>query len=116
MNEYVLIVRIDRGALAPEQIPPIRAGWDVVLENWKSRDQYVTSDLVIDEGYVISGAARAVASGAVSGAGGAIVSTITLRAETIEAAIELAKICPTLDYGGTVEVRERQIPAVPTAN
>ena len=73
----------------------------------------MTSNLVIDEGYVISGEDRTITPGAVLGAGGAIVSTITLRAETIEAAIELAKACPTLDYGGTVEVRLRQPPLAP---
>ena len=116
MNEYVLLVRIDRDSLAPEQIPPIRAGWDVVLENWKARNQYVTSNLIIDQGTVISGGDRAVTQGAVSGAGGAIVSTITLQAETAEEAVELAKACPTLDYGGTVEVRLRQPPAAPPSN
>ncbi|BDI29969.1 hypothetical protein CCAX7_20200 [Capsulimonas corticalis] len=116
MNEYVLLVRVDRSALAPEQVQAIQSGWGPVLEKWVARGQYVTSNLIVGDGYVLSGPDRETTQGVVSGNGGAVVSTITLLAETIEEAIELAKVCPPLNFGGSVEVRLRQPPVVIPGN
>ncbi|BAV06385.1 hypothetical protein FLA_2401 [Filimonas lacunae] len=62
------------------------------------------------ESYVVAGADKQVRKEAVTENNLKLVSNVFLRAASIEKAVELAKDCPILAYGGSVEVKE--IPAV----
>jgi hypothetical protein len=77
-----------------------------VLDKWKADSVFVTSFVFPGESYVLSGADRLVKNSPVVADNLKVVSSIILRAASLENAVELAKVVPVLEYGGTVEVRE----------
>ena len=106
MKEYVLLIRLNPAPMTPEIVAAVRNNWAVLREHWEQKGCYVSGNRIVQEGFLLSGADRVLSKGAVAEDGVRIISTITLLAEDMEAAIELAKACPPLDYGATVEVRE----------
>lgn len=106
LKKFVLVVRVPL-AYDTELAKKVGPEWDKTIEYWKDQGAYVESFPFPKPGYVISGSDRQVQKGMISWGGQKVVSMVVLRAESIEQANELAKRCPVLDYGGTVEVRER---------
>ena len=107
MKEYVLIMRINPAPLAPDNLTAVRAKWKVVVDDWTARGIFVTSNQIVQEGVVVSGREGTSHPGSVPSDGTRIVSTINIRATSIEEAATLAKVVPLLEYGGTVEIREK---------
>jgi len=64
-------------------------------------------DAVVDPGVPVS-ASRTVSSAGVEDGGGAnpLVGITIVQADTMEAAVNMAKACPHIDAGGTIEVAE----------
>ena len=89
-----------------EQAKAVNPEWDRLLDEWKATGIYITSFAFPGEGYVVAGAAREITKGIVVADNLKVVSNIFLQAVSIEEAVEQAKKCPILAYGGTVEVRE----------
>lgn len=111
MKEYVLLVRFStEKTLTPEQLKSITEQWTALAEQWTKQGNFVAATVLPQEGFVISGAERKINKGfAVTADSFKVVSIIHLKANNIEEAIELAKACPPLEFGGTVEVREVQL-------
>jgi hypothetical protein len=107
MKEYVLIMRINPAPLAPDNLTDVRAKWKVVVDDWTARGIFVTSNQIVQEGVVVSGREGSSHPGSVPSDGTRIVSTINIRATSLEEAATLAKVVPLLEYGGTVEIREK---------
>jgi hypothetical protein len=96
MKQYSLLVRVP-DTYGTEQAKSAGPQWEKVIEQWKADEVYVTGkEKLIKKETVLSDNLKAV-------------SNIVLQAKTIEEALDLAKSCPVLLYGGKVEVRE--IPA-----
>lgn len=78
-----------------------------MVERWTTQGHLVGSNVLPQEGFVISGEQRKITQGfAVTADDFKVVSIIHLKAGSIEEAVELAKESPTLDLGGAIEVRE----------
>lgn len=105
MKEFSLLVRVPV-TYTTEQAKASNPQWEKALEQWKADSVYVTSFAFPGESYVVAGAAKSIKKEAVISDNLRVVSNIVLRAISIENAVELAKACPILPYGGTVEVRE----------
>jgi len=106
LKKFVLVVRVPE---TYETAQAKKAGpeWDKTLEYWKARGAYVESFAFPQPGSIISGSDRQVEEGLIAWGGQKVVSIVVLQAKNRAQAIELAKRCPILDYGGSVEVRER---------
>ncbi len=64
-------------------------------------------DAVVDPGMPVGPSKTVSADGVTEGGGSNPLSGITiLQADTIEAACEMAKACPHVDIGGTIEVAQ----------
>jgi hypothetical protein len=114
MKEFILLVRVPL-TYSSEQAKAVNPKWDLVLKKWKEDNVFVTSFVFPSESYVLSGADRLVKKEFVVSDNLKVVSSIVLRARSLESAVELAKVSPVLEYGGTVEVREIQPrPVAPT--
>jgi hypothetical protein len=107
MKEYVLIMRINPAPLAPDNLADVRAKWKIVVDDWTARGIFVTSNQIVQEGVVVSGREGTAHPGSVTSDGARIVSTINIRAASLTEAATFAKVVPLLEYGGTVEVREK---------
>lgn len=105
MKEFSLLVRVPV-TYSNEQAKAVGPAWDQTLAQWKSDGVYVTSFAFPGESYVVAGPEKTIRKETVVSDNLRVVSNIVLRAPTMEAVLELAKSCPILEYGGTVEVRE----------
>jgi steroid delta-isomerase-like uncharacterized protein len=106
MKEYVLLIRLplDYG---PEQALAVRAQWTTLTDQWKADGIFVTSFIFPSESYVVSANNKVVNEEVISD-DLRVISNIVIRASSFEEALSLAKKCPILEQGGTVEVREVQ--------
>lgn len=105
MKTFSLLVRVPV-TYTTEQAKAVGPIWDKTIEQWKTDGVYVLSFAFPGESYVVAGPAKTIREETVVAGNLKVVSNIVLRAATMEAAIDLAKSCPVLEYGGTVEVRE----------
>jgi len=105
MKQFSILVRVP-DTYSSEQAKLVGPQWDKQLEKWKAEGSYVLSFAFPGESHTVSGPEKVVKKESVLSGNLRVVSNIVLQAETLEGALELAKGCPILAYGGTVEVRE----------
>ncbi|MDR6968824.1 hypothetical protein J2X31_002850 [Flavobacterium arsenatis] len=105
MKQFSLLVRVPEnyGTLEAKKANP---EWDKLLEHWKKEGVYILSFAFPGESYTLSGVEKKIRKETVLSGNLKVVSHIVLQTETIGQALELAKSCPILLYGGMVEVRE----------
>lgn len=111
MKEFILFVRVPV-TYTTEQAKAVNPKWTVVTDQWKADGIFVTSFVCPNDSYVISGADKVVKKEPVVSDNLKVVSNIILLAENLENAVALAKACPVLEYGGTIEVRAVQPRAI----
>jgi hypothetical protein len=107
MKEFILFVRVPI-TYTTEQAKAVTPEWNLVTDKWKADGIFVTSFVCPNDSYVISGTDRSVKKEPVVAGNQKVVSNIILLAENLESAVELAKVCPVLNYGGSIEVRSVQ--------
>jgi hypothetical protein len=105
MKQFSLLVRVPE-TYGGEQAKSVNPQWDRLLEQWKTEGVYVLSFAFPGESYTVSGSEKLIKKETVLSGNLKVVSNIVLQSETVEQVLELAKSCPILLYGGTVEVRE----------
>lgn len=105
MKQFSLLVRVP-DTYGTEQAKTVNPQWDKLLEQWKTEGVYILSFAFPGDSYTVSGNEKIVKKETVLSGNLKVVSNIVLQAKTMEDALELAKSCPILPYGGTVEVRE----------
>lgn len=106
LKKFVLVVRVPE-TYTSEQAKAVNPEWHKTIEYWKAQGAYLESFAFPRPGNIISGGDKKAEAGSISSNGQRVVSIVVLQAETMAQATELAKQCPILDHGGTVEVRER---------
>lgn len=105
-RKFVLVVRVPE-TYDTELAKKVAPEWDRAVAYWKDQGAYVDSFPFPQPGYVVEGSDRQLREGLVAAGGQKVVSIVVLQAGGIAQANKLAERCPVLDYGGTVEVRER---------
>lgn len=105
MKQFSLLVRIPTD-YTTEQAKKVGPLWDKLLEKWKSDGVYILSFAFPGESYTVTGKEKSVSKETVLSGNLRVVSNIVLQAKTMDEALELAKSCPVLEYGGKIEVRE----------
>ncbi|HEY0771901.1 MAG TPA: hypothetical protein VGD31_16360, partial [Sphingobacteriaceae bacterium] len=108
MKQFSLLVRVP-DTYGKEQAQLAGPLWDKLIDQWKEEGVYILSFPFPGESYTVSGSEKIVRKETVLSNNLKVVSNIVLQSESMEQALDLAKSCPILLYGGTVEVRE--IPA-----
>ena len=115
-NGYLLLFRGTNWhkELSPEEIQRIMGDWGAWFDRLGQQGKLTAASPLENEGRVVSGKSRAVADGPFAEAKESIGGFFLLKVETIEEATAIAKDCPALPYGLTVEVRP-VAPACPAA-
>ena len=109
MKEYVFLVRFGtQKTLTPEQQKLNTSTWGTLIQQWKEQGIFVGSSLITQPGVVITGPERETNAGFMADADFRVVSIIRVLAADFTEAVNLANACPTLEFEGTVEVREAQ--------
>lgn len=104
MKRYILLIRLPF-SYGAEDAAAVRPQWNNLTDRWKADGTFVTSFVFPGEGYVVSSKGSVSDERAISGSL-TVISSIVINALNFEAAVMLAKECPILEQGGTVEVRE----------
>jgi hypothetical protein len=99
MSDYILAYHGGEKPESPEAGSEMMAKWKAWIGG--------LGDAVVNPGTPL-GMSKTVSSGGVSDDGGAnpLSGFSVVRAESMDAALEMAKSCPTLELGGTIEVAE----------
>ena len=115
-NGYLLLFRGTdwHMQLSPEEIQRVMGEWGAWFDRLGEQDKLAAANPLENEGAVVSGKARSVADGPFAEAKESIGGFFLLKVETMEEALAIAKECPALPYGLTVEVRP-VAPACPAA-
>lgn len=114
LKEYILLVRLPLN-YGPDDAKAVRGQWNSLLDKWKGDRTYITSFVYPNDGYIVQGADKSVTNRTVVSDNYKLVSNLILRAVDYEQAVELAKMCPVLQQGGMIEVREIQPRPTPNA-
>ncbi len=120
-SEYLLLFRgthWDKG-LSPEEIQKIMGQWTTWFERLTQQGKAKASHPLGREGKIVSGRkGRTVTDGPFAESKEAIAGYLLLQVDDLSEALAIAKECPALEYGLTVEVRPvpEQSPALQRAN
>jgi hypothetical protein len=106
-SEYMLLFR---GAhwdkdLSPEEIQKIMGQWNAWFERLTLQGKVKSAHPLEREGKLVFGKGRTIADGPFVESKEAIGGYFLLELDDFNEALEIAKECPTLEYGATVEVR-----------
>lgn len=91
--------------LSPDEIQRVMSAWNDWFEGLRSEGKLVAGSPLENEGRVVSGKAGAVADGPFAESKEAIGGYFLLNVGSLDEAVEIAKRCPALLHGLTVEVR-----------
>ncbi len=106
-SEYMLLFRgaqWDKG-LAPEEIQKVLGRFMGWFERLKAEGIAKTGQPLAREGKIVSGKKGTVSDGPFAESKEAIGGYFLLNVASIDEAVEIARQCPILEYGSTVEVR-----------
>lgn len=106
-NGYLLLFRGTdwHMQLSPEEIQRVMGEWGSWFQGLNEAGKLTAASPLENEGAVVSGKSRSVADGPFAEAKESIGGFFLLKVETMEEAMEIAKKCPALPHGITVEVR-----------
>lgn len=111
MKQFSLLVRVPI-SYTSEDAKAVYPDWEKLIENWKSENAYVLSFAFPGASYTVYGPDNVVTQEPVLSDSLRVVSNIVLQTESFQLAVDEAKRCPILAYGGSVEVREIPNPIV----
>jgi hypothetical protein len=107
--EYLLLFRgmdWDRG-LSPEEIQNVMSRWIAWLDRLTEQGKLRAGQPLTDKGKVISGRkGETVLDGPFAESKETVAGYVLLQVDNLDEAMEIAKECPGLDYGLSVEVRQ----------
>src|SRR3984893_10548062 len=107
-SEYMLLFRgthWDKG-LSPEELQNVMGEWRSWVDRLIERGKIKSAHPLMDEGKIVSWKkGQTVADGPFSESKEAIAGYLLLQIDDLDEALEIAKECPVLKYGVTVEVR-----------
>jgi hypothetical protein len=108
-SDYMLLFRgtnWDKG-LSPEQIQKVTGDFMAWFERLKKQGTVTSGHPLTNEGKTVSGKkGRTVADGPFAESKEAVGGYFLLHVASIDEAVEIAKGCPALEHGLTVEVRQ----------
>jgi len=109
MKDYLLLFRggLDFTKAPPEQVQQVILKWQNWVEELEKKGIYNGGErLTRNEAVVIRGRAKLITDGPYMESKEAVGGYISIKAETAQHAVEIAKGCPIFNFDGNVEVRE----------
>ena len=106
--EYMLLFRGTDwdGGLSPEEIQNVMSRWIAWFDQLTEQGKARAGQPLTDQGKVISGKkGQTTLDGPFAESKETVAGYILLQVDNLDEAVEIAKECPGLDYGITVEVR-----------
>lgn len=106
-SEYLLLFRGNDWYrdLSPEELQGVMSRWKAWFDGLSAQGKLKAGQPLQAEGKVISGKKRVVTDGPFAESKEAIGGYFLLTVDTMDEAVAIARNCPGLEYGATVEVR-----------
>ena len=109
MSDFLFVFRADTNAVpkgSPEEMQAITKQWMDWIGSIAAQKKLANrGNRLYPSGKVLRGN-NIITDGPYTGVGGTLVSYAIIKADSLEEAVGLAKGCPGLLFGGSVEVRE----------
>lgn len=107
MKEFVFLFRggLDFNTASPEQLQQSMMKWKVWLDDLAAQNIYLGGERLVPTGAVLN-EQKQLSDGPYAEGKEIIAGYIALKANDLEAAVEISKGCPIFEYNGTLEVRE----------
>ncbi len=107
MKDFMFIFRggLDPNTAAPQDMEGNMQQWFAWVNDLRQRNIYTAGEALLPEGKTVR-KQNLVTDGPFAESKELVGGFFVVKAATLEEAIELAKGCPDLPFGGTVEVRE----------
>ncbi len=108
MKEFMMIFRSEPKAwanLSPEQMQASTKKWQDWIGGIAAQEKFVSTNRLGFNGKTVK-SNNVVTDGPYTELKEIIGGNMVVKAENLDAAVEMAKGCPTLDIGGHVEVRD----------
>lgn len=109
MKQFIFLLRTNIRLLTAEQVEQRTKQWRVLISELTQQGKLVAWQVFENAGVKFSGTGEriiedhpVVENNEIAG------GVITITAESFVEAVKLSKLCPVLDYGGSVEVRPLQ--------
>ena len=108
MKDFMFIFRnkTDRPHPTPEEMQTIMQPWMGWIDKLKKQNVYTAGEPLTPPGKVVKGSEATVTDGPFAESKEVVGGYFIVKANSFEEAAELAKDCPDLPNGGSVEVRE----------
>ena len=108
MKDFMFLFRnsTDRSSATPEEMQSNMQLWFAWVEKLKNQGIYVAGEPLTPAGKVLKGKQTVITDGPFAESKEMIGGYFIVQADSLEAAAEIAKACPDLPHGGTVEVRD----------
>ena len=94
-----------RKGLSPEELQKVSEDWMAWFKRLTEQGKAVAGNPLEREGKIVSGKERVVSDGPFAESKEAVGGFLQIEAATLDEAVAIAKTCPTLEYGITIEVR-----------
>src|SRR5580704_9626819 len=107
-SEYMLLFRGTKWDknLSPEELQNVMSQWTAWYDRLIGQGKIISAHPLLDEGKIVTWKkGQTVAEGPFAESKEAIGGYFLLQIDDLEGALEIAKECPALKYGVTVEVR-----------
>lgn len=107
-SEYLLLFKGTdwKGQMSPQELQEVMGQWMAWFERWTEKGIVTGGQPLRNEGRIVSGTkSGAISDGPFTESKEAIGGYFMVKVATLEEAVEVARECPTLKYGLTVEVR-----------
>ena len=106
-NGYMLIFRGTDWykGLSPEQMQQVFDQWMKWFNRLKDEGTAIAGNPLEPEGRIVAGKNRVISDGPFAESKEAIGGYLLLEVDDVDEALAIAKSCPGLEFGGTIEVR-----------
>jgi len=105
MANYLFLFRGGMSNNSPDEMQKQMQKWRNWIGDLSAKGQFLAGEPLDRTGKVVTGSKRTVTDGPYSEAKDVVGGYLVVKADTLDAAVELSRGCPIFEAGGSVEVR-----------
>lgn len=117
MKQYIFLLRVNKTSLSEQETEQRTRQWGLLIPELTLQGKFIAGWVFENDGYNVYGSPkRIVAESPVCDHNEIMGGVIIIEADDLNEAIEISKRCPTINFGGSVEVRQLQLQHHPGIN
>jgi len=108
MKEYIFLLNSPTNPLSEADAQQMRLQWGRLTTRLREEQKFVEGYIFSATGHTVNGSPERTVMPVIFVHNNIMASgCLIIRSNSMDEALKLAQLCPILDFGGTVEVRER---------